>query len=91
MKKSFKDALKESLSKPISEETKRRRTVVTFAVLSALGFLALVVVTWFPERSHALGALILLMAGGYLSLAVEAHEGTLKFFPRKRREVPEAK
>ncbi|MCX4151993.1 MULTISPECIES: hypothetical protein [Paraburkholderia] len=83
----MKIGFKESLPKPVGEETGKRRTVVTFSVLCALGLVALVVVIWFPERCQSVAAIVFLMAGGYGALAVEAYEGTLKIFPRKRSDA----
>lgn len=84
MKTGFKERLKEHISKPLDDATIKRRTVVTFSVLCALGLIALIVVTWFPERCQSVAAILLLMAGVYGALAIEAYEGTLKISPRKR-------
>jgi len=60
--------------------------VVFFAVLGVMGFFALIVAMLFPERVHAVSPIFFLMSGMYLALAVEVHEGALKFFPRRRNK-----
>jgi hypothetical protein len=63
---------------------KKLISTVFFAMLGVFGMLGVVVVTFFPERAHAVAPILFLMGGLYLALALEVHEGTVKFYPRKR-------
>lgn len=67
----------------------RKKLISTafFAMLGVFGMIGVVVVTFFPERAHAVAPILFLMGGLYLVLALEVHEGSVKFYPRKRAKT----